>query len=183
MPYKNGIIVNVEGNGWAEVVTDKLDACADCVSARNCPSSCKSARMVTRVRNDIAAQVGDTVSVYISAGSLLKSAAILYLVPVVFLLIGAVTGSTLAPRLDLGNSTVALLLGLAGLCFGYFLVKAFSVRLSMGSSFFPKIDRILYRGPDAASATMDSAGSNAEGPITGWQETAGNQPPSPQHFD
>lgn len=182
MPYKNGIVVNIKERGWVEVVTDKLDACADCVSARNCPSDCKSAKTVTTVRDDIGTHVGDTVSIYISRKSMLKSAALLYLVPVIFLLIGAGTGSALAPLLGLGNTTAALLIGLAGLCFGYFLVKAFSMRLSMESSFFPKIDRILYRGVDAASTASDPVSSSGKGPIAEWQEAASNHQP-PQHID
>ncbi len=183
MPYKNGIVVSVMGNGWAEVVTDELDACADCVSARNCPTDCKSARTVTKVRNEISAQAGDTVSVYISRKSVLKSAAINYLVPVVFLLIGAGTGSTLAPRLGLGYFSAVLLFGLAGLSFGYFLIKALSVRLSMENSFFPKIDRILYKGSDVASTASDPVSGNGKGPIAEWQEAASNPPPPPQPVD
>lgn len=183
MPYKNGIIVNAEGSGWAEVVTDKLDACADCVSASNCPSDCRSAKMVTRVRDEIGVRVGDTVSIYISRGSMLKNAAILYLVPVIFLLIGAGIGSTIAHRLGLGNSAAAIMVGLAGLCLGYFLVKAFSMRLSSESGFFPKIDRILYRGSDVASTASDPISLNGEGNIAGWQETADKHPPPPQHIE
>ena len=177
MPYKNGIVVNIDGNGWVEVVTDNLDACADCVSASNCPSDCKSAKTVTRVRDGVGAHLGDTVSVYISRKSMLKSAALLYLLPVVFLLIGAGTGSSMAPRLGLGNSTAALIMGLAGLCFGYFLVKAFSMRLSTESGFFPKIDRILYRGADDASPVSRTVSFNDEGSVSGWSETNSNHPP------
>ena len=103
MPYKNGIVVNVMGNGWAEVVTDQLDACTDCVSAHNCPEDCKNARTVTKVRDEINAEIGDTVSVYISRKSMLKSAAILYLVPVAFLLIGVGTGIESGPTPRFGD--------------------------------------------------------------------------------
>jgi sigma-E factor negative regulatory protein RseC len=183
MPYKNGIVVKEKESGWVEVVTDKLDACADCVSARNCPSDCKSAKMVTKVRDDIGAHVGDTVSVYISRKSMLKSAALLYLVPVVFLMIGAGTGSALAPLLGLGNTTAALLIGLAGLCFGYFLVKSFSMRLSTESGFFPKIDRILERSVDSETTGSIPIRLNKEGSIAGWQESAASSPPPPQHME
>ncbi len=179
MPYKNGIVVNVMGNGWAEVITDQLDACTDCVSAHTCPEDCKNARTVTKVRDEINAEIGDTVSVYISRKSMLKSAAILYLVPVAFLLIGVGTGTSLAPRLGLGISSAVILFGLAGLCFGYFLIKALSVRLSMENSFFAKIDRILYRASDAASAPSDPISRNGEGPKAELQETASNHPPPP----
>ena len=182
MPYKHGIVVDDKESGWVEVVTDKLDACADCVSARNCPSDCKSAKMVTKVRDDIGAQVGDTVSIYISRSSMLKSAALLYLVPIVCLMIGAGTGSALAPRLGLGSTASSLLIGLAGLCFGYFLVKAFSMRLSTESGFFPNIDRILERGVDSepTGSTTTLLNDNHEELIGGWQEKPSEHQPSQQ---
>jgi sigma-E factor negative regulatory protein RseC len=183
MPYKNGIVVNVEENGWVEVVTDKLDACADCVSARNCPSDCRSAKMVTRVRDEIGVQTGDTVSIYISRVSMLKSAAILYLVPIAFLLLGAGIGSIIAHRIGLGNSAAAILAGLAGLCLGYFLVKAFSMHLSLDSGFFPKIDRILFGSTDAGPVASARINIDGEDPIADWQETANIHPPPPQHIE
>lgn len=182
MPYKNGIVVKIEENGWVEVVTDKLDACADCVSASNCPPDCISAKMVTRVRDNIGTAMGDTVSIFISRPSMLKSTFFLYTVPVVFLLIGVGIGSTLAPRLGLGSSSAALLIGLVGLCFGYFLVKAFSMRLSGESGVFPKIDRILHREAAAAKTEASSPDAGRENPIAGWQENVNNGSSSHRHF-
>jgi sigma-E factor negative regulatory protein RseC len=180
MPYKHGIIVGDKENGWVEVVTDKLDACADCVSSRNCPSDCKSAKMVTKVRDDIGAQVGDTVSIYICRSSMLKSAALLYLVPIICLMIGAGTGSVLAPKIGLGSTASSLLIGLAGLSFGYFLVKAFSMRLSTESGFFPKIDRILERSVESESSQSTPIRLKDEGVVTGWQEKPSDHQPSQQ---
>lgn len=183
MPHKNGIVVNVEGNGWVEVVTDKLDACADCVSALNCPSDCRSAKMVTRVRDEIGVRIGDTVSIYITRGSMLKSAAMLYLIPVFFLLVGAGIGSAIAHRLGLGDSAAAIMVGLAGLCLGYFLVKAFSMRLSSESGLFPKIDRILESSVDSKPKESVPTRFNDRSSIAGWQESATNYPRTPQHIE
>ena len=182
MPYKNGIVVKVEENGWVDVVTDKLDACADCVSASNCPPDCKSAKMVTRVRDDIGTAMGDVVSIYISKRSILKSAFFLYIIPVVFLLIGAGTGSTLALRMGLESTTAALLIGSAGLFFGYFLVKAFSMRLSGESGYFPVIDRILYSAEAATDTEVPPTNTEGKHPITSWQGTEDTQPSSPRHY-
>ena len=114
---------------------------------------------------------------------MLKSAALLYLVPIVCLMIGAGTGSALAPQLGLGSTTSSLLIGLAGLCFGYFLVKAFSMRLSTESGFFPKIDRILERSVDSELSKSAPIRLSGERVVTGWQDTATNNPPPAQHID
>jgi sigma-E factor negative regulatory protein RseC len=148
MPQKTGLVVKTSEDGWAEVVTDKLDACAECTSSRSCHSDCKSTRVRTRVYNSAGAHEGDTVVIYVSPSSVLKSAAILYLVPVVFLLSGALVGSSVAARLGMGESGSALLFGLTGLTIGFLMVRAFSTRLKADSGLVPKIAQVIDRGDD-----------------------------------
>ena len=130
MPLKKGIVISIGKDGWAEVVTDKLDACADCVTARNCPTSCRRTKVATRVFNKAGAREGDMVSVYLSAGSVLQSAALLYLIPVFSLIIGAFTGTGLSEQLEMNESTSALIFGLAGLFIGFLFLVALSRRIS-----------------------------------------------------
>ena len=148
MPQKTGLIVKTSANGWAEVITDKLDACAECSSSRSCHSDCKSTRVRTRVYNSAGAHEGDTVVIYISPSSVLKSAAILYLIPVDFLLLGALTGSSVAARLGMEESGSALLFGLIGLAFGFLIVRTFSTRLEVDSGLVPKITQVIDRVDD-----------------------------------
>jgi len=148
MPQKTGLVVKTSTDGWAEVVTDKLDACAECTSSRSCHSDCKSARVRTRVYNSAGAHEGDTVVIYISPSSVLKSAAILYLIPVAFLLIGALLGSSVAVRLGMEESGSALLFGLTGLTIGFLMVRIFSTRLKADSGLVPKIAQVINEGDD-----------------------------------
>jgi sigma-E factor negative regulatory protein RseC len=100
------------------------------------------------VYNSAGAHEGDTVVVYVSPSSVLKSAAILYLVPVVFLLSGALIGSSVAAWLGMGESGSALLFGLTGLTIGFLMVRAFSTRLKADSGLVPKIAQVIDRGAD-----------------------------------
>jgi len=148
MTQKTGLVVKTNEEGWAEVITDKLDACAECTSSRSCHSDCKSTRVRTRVYNSAGAHEGDTVVIYISPSSVLKSAAILYLVPVFFMLSGALTGSSVAARLGMEESGSALLFGLIGLAIGFLIVRTYSTRLKADSGLFPKIAQVIDRGDD-----------------------------------
>ena len=148
MPQKTGLVVKTNADGWAEVITDKLDACAECTSSRSCHSDCKSPRVRTRVYNSAGAHEGDTVVIYISPSSVLKSAAILYLVPVAFMLFGALTGSSVATQLGMEESGSALLFGLTGLAIGFLIVRTFSTRLKTDSGLVPKIAQVIDRGDD-----------------------------------
>ena len=148
MPQKTGLVVKTSTDGWAEVITDKLDACAECTSSRSCHSDCKSTRVKTRVYNSAGALEGDTVVIFISPSSVLKSAAILYLIPVVFMLFGALTGSSVAARLGMEESGSALLFGLIGLAIGFLIVRTFSRRLKADSGLVPKIAEVIDRGDD-----------------------------------
>jgi len=148
MPQKTGLVVKTSADGWAEVITDKLDACAECTSSRSCHSDCRSARVTTKVYNSAEAHEGDTVVIYISSSSVLKSAAILYLIPVVLLLFGALTGSSIAARLGMEESGSALLFGLIGLAIGFLMVRTFSTRLKVDSGLVPKIAQVIDRVED-----------------------------------
>lgn len=145
MPHKTGLVVETSADGWAEVITDKLDACAQCVSSRSCHSDCRSIRMVTRVRNNAGARAGDTVAVFISSSSVLKSAAILYLIPITFLMIGAGAGALLGQKFGLEESAATMLFALVGLCLGFASIKIFSGRISKESDLLPRITEIIQK--------------------------------------
>jgi len=147
MPYKKALVVKTGTDGWAEVITDKLDACAACATARNCPSSCKSMRIVTRVFNRAGAREGDMVSIYQSTGSVLQSAALLYLIPVACLITGALVGAGLSDRLTMDESSSALLFGLVGLGVGFVSLARFSKRISTKSRLTPTIVNVLASSP------------------------------------
>jgi sigma-E factor negative regulatory protein RseC len=100
------------------------------------------------VYNSAGAHEGDTIVLYISPSSVLKSAAILYLIPVVFLLLGALAGASIAARLGMEESGSALLFGFIGLAIGFLIVRIFSTRLQADSGLVPKIAQVIDRVDD-----------------------------------
>jgi sigma-E factor negative regulatory protein RseC len=123
MAEQIGIVIENEMNGMARVVTDRSSACGGCHSGpgkcRGCLST--SGKLESQVINAIDAGVGDVVKISISSASLFKGAAIMYLLPIATLLLGAVGGLWLGGTSGWGNS-VSVLGGLAGLVLGFWAV-------------------------------------------------------------
>ena len=162
MSFKNGIVFSAGNDGWAEVVTDKLDACANCASARNCASTCKSTRITSRVLNEAGAKEGDLVAIYMSSSSVLKSAALLYLIPVTCLILGAITGSLLSERLAMTESISAMIFSLVGFTFGFISLSFFSKRHAGIRRLTPIITHIVVPANEpirSSAAIQNSCGT------------------------
>jgi sigma-E factor negative regulatory protein RseC len=146
MPQKTGWVIDTFDDGWAEVVTDRLEACAECASSRSCHSDCRSLRLTNRVINAAGAKPGDTVSIYLSFRSVLKSASLLYLLPVACLLAGAFYGAHSHAALSLSESAAAILFALVGLCTGFAALAIFSGPIARKAKLTPVITRVIHSG-------------------------------------
>ena len=143
MAQKNGQVSRVSKDGWAMVVTEKGDACSNCESAQFCHSLADCSRMETRVLNRANAGVGDRVTISLSSSSVFKSAMILYILPTLSLISGAIVGSGLHNYLGIGETGAAILFGFAGLILGFIIAGLISKRQTAGSKLTPVITRII----------------------------------------
>ena len=143
MPQKTGRVTTINQDGWAMVVTEKGDACSNCESAQFCHSLADCSRMEPRVLNPANAQVGDNVTVSLSSSSVFKSAMILYILPTVSLLFGAIGGSGLHKQLGIGETGAAILFGFGGLILGFTIAGLISKRQTANSNLTPAITRII----------------------------------------
>lgn len=127
----SAIVIGVEGNE-ALVESTQGGGCGNCNSENGCNSSklsqlFRSAPRRFRVRNDADAQVGAQVLVVVEEGALLRSAILMYMLPLALLLCGSIVGAQW--RNDaLSSETYSAVAGLIGLLLGFALVKAISTR-------------------------------------------------------
>jgi len=149
MARKTGYVSSVTPDGWAMVVTEKGDACANCESAQFCHSLADCSRMETRVLNRARAEVGDRVSISLSSGSVFKSAVILYIMPTLSLFLGAIIGSGLHNYIGIGETGAAILFGFVGLVLGFTIAGLISKRQTADSKLTPVIAGIIQ--PNAGS--------------------------------
>jgi len=138
MTTEEGIVTRIDG-ARAEVKTVKSEACAACSAKGFCHDSGRE--MTVSVINSAKARPGDRVRLEIATGAFVKVMFLLYIVPVLALLVGALIGLPLA-----GDNGAAV-----GALIGFGLAIAF-VRVQgrkMGTmvDYQPRIVRVLKRGP------------------------------------
>ncbi|MEN8154059.1 MAG: SoxR reducing system RseC family protein [Acidobacteriota bacterium] len=138
MNKEKGIITRTRGNiAWVKVRRSSM--CEVCNSKNICSTLSDENTMEAEVYNPVNAKVDDMVEFMISTSSLLKITTLLYIVPVIFLLAGAISGfSYFSPP-----EFYALIFGLFGFFLSYFIIKFISQIMTRKRKFTPEIIRIL----------------------------------------
>ena len=125
MPDRIGMVIGNEADGRARIVIDRKGACDGCHGGEggshggSCHTCLSSSKTESLVVNSVGARIGDIVRVSMESGNLLTGAALLYILPILTLLGGALLG--LAQSATLGwDATNATVLGAAaGLAVGF----------------------------------------------------------------
>ena len=143
MAQEQGFVTSIREDGWAEVVAERKDACDDCGAKQCCVSFGSSSEMVVNALNRAGAKVGDLVSITLSSGTVLKGAAVLYLIPLAGLMSGVLIGAGLHQRLAVSETGAAIVFGFAGLFLGFILTALISRWMSAHNRLTPVITRII----------------------------------------
>ncbi|MBW1705671.1 MAG: SoxR reducing system RseC family protein, partial [Deltaproteobacteria bacterium] len=83
MSEEQGIVVRLRSDGMADIMTEKKGGGEGCGASHSCHSFGTGNRMITRTRNRIGARAGDQVSLNLRSGLFVKSAAVVYLLPII----------------------------------------------------------------------------------------------------
>ena len=151
MSQEKGLVASIKEDGWAQVVAERRDACGDCGASKCCTSMSTGSKMVIKALNSAGAGVGDLVFINISSGTVLKGAAIFYMIPVIGLIAGTALGGSLNHRLPISETNAAILFGFAGLVLGFIIAAIISRRMSAGHTLSPVITRIIKPGAGTPS--------------------------------
>ena len=148
MTHTKGLVVSIEKNGWAKVVAEKKNACSHCGASHSCHSSLSNSKIVTKVLNTANAREGDLVSINLSSGTVLKNAALTYLIPIAGLMAGAIIGAGLNVKLAISETSAAIPFSLVGLCLGFCITLFISRLLSDNKRNAPIITHIIKQGKE-----------------------------------
>nr|WP_305046351.1 SoxR reducing system RseC family protein [Geoalkalibacter sp.] len=109
---------------------------------------------LVEAHNFIGAHIGDEVKIATNTRSFLQSSFVLYLVPVIFLIMGATLGQFLGERLQEGPdpNLLSALIGVAFLVGSFLIIKVGS-RAIPSENFMPRIVEILSEA-DALSKDL-----------------------------
>lgn len=141
-----GIVIKTESSNYAQIVIDRKGACGGCPST---PGGCRSClatatpKMESRVANPVHTEPGDLVKVHLSSSNLFTGAAILYLLPVLGLMLGAFSGLWASNVFDLAESAGSMGGALAGLVIGYAVVILLDRNTSIRRRITPTITAVV----------------------------------------
>ncbi len=91
---EEGIVIDTYGE-FAKVEARRSASCEGCASKDTCKPNSNTS-MIIEVINPINARVGDRICFEVEASALLKSTFVIYLMPLIFLLIGAWAGGEIS---------------------------------------------------------------------------------------
>lgn len=156
---QEGVVLEIERDGWAKVVPDPAGGCPHCGAAMGCgEAGTTTSGQSIRALNGVRAQPGDRVQIRYGSQSLWL-AALVYGVPVLGMMLGAMAGSGLGPRLGLSSNAGSILFGIGLLlvCFGFGLFVS-NRWLATGDG-IPVICRVL-QGAGGNPKEKESYGQN-----------------------
>ena len=152
MALERGVVASINENGWAQVVTDRRDACGSCGGSHCCQATGPSSKMVTRALNRAGAGVGDLVSLSLKSVTVIKGAAVLYMIPMAGLMFGAISGAGLSPGMGVSETAAAMILGFAGLALGFIVTTLVSKWMSVRRGLTPIITRVIRTEVDSTAS-------------------------------
>jgi len=128
-------------NDLAIVRFKRSAACEKC-------GACKLAGadfMEAEVKNLALAEIGDKVLIELEPKILLTASLIVYIVPVVFLILGYFLGAWLANVFGQANvaEPIGIVFGFGLFALSYFAIREIDRRLASGQQFYPAIKRIV----------------------------------------
>lgn len=142
MATEEGIVIKVESR-TAWVTTTKTSACEACAAKSSCTVLGGGKEMEVEAINDVGAQVGQKVVLYFQTSPLLKATFLLYVLPILFLLLGAFIGDQAAPYFSIDPSTCSAIVGLIFFGISIKFVKSKGNKLAKKDAYRPKVIRIL----------------------------------------
>jgi sigma-E factor negative regulatory protein RseC len=141
MSAERGIVEKVEA-GWAWVKTKRSSTCSSCASRSHCLTQ-GSDQMVVKARNIAQAKKGDEVELYLSTKTKLKSTAIVYLIPVFGIFVGAFSANPLSAAIGMNPSLGMALFTLTGLVLSVFLMRYLANRMDSKQALTPLVKRVV----------------------------------------
>jgi sigma-E factor negative regulatory protein RseC len=154
MAQEEGLIASTDDKGWAEVVIQRRDACGDCGVGHCCMPFVGRSKMLVKALNRVGANQGDRVVIDLASGNVIQSAAILCIIPVLGLILGAVIGSTLVPVWPFKGTDAGMLFTFLGLALGLLVTVLISRHLTKKRQFTSVITRVLEVGARGTDSLM-----------------------------
>ena len=129
MIEENGTVVELKGKATAVVMCQKSSLCENCATSGSCMLGDDEHTRLIEVKNTLGAEVGDHVRIATTTRSFLQSSFLLYIMPLIALVAGAIVGKLVGDKLNTGLDA-----NLLSAVFGVFFMIGSFIILRVGSS-------------------------------------------------
>jgi len=141
---EEGLVTASIKNNRVKVVVKRGEACGSCASKGACQTLGGPTKdLILVLDNSINAEPGDTVRLTMAESAVVKASAVLYLVPALFLIAGALLGFQVAKINDMQTDPLAIFGSIGGLALGMFTSWLLGKKLSKNRSFIPQLTAIV----------------------------------------
>jgi len=137
---EHGIVIKL-GTDTAWVRATKSSACEGCASKDSCTAVGED--MEVEALNVAGAGVGDRIVLSFATSPLLKATFLIYVVPILCMIIGAVIGLQLAPAVGMDPSAGSAVSGFLFFFVSVIFIKFRANKMAEKEEYRPKITRIL----------------------------------------
>ncbi|RJQ78135.1 MAG: hypothetical protein C4519_12275 [Desulfobacteraceae bacterium] len=146
MAEQIGIVTKMEPKNWARVAIQQGAGCSGCLTkpvTQGCATCGSGPSMESRAANPIGARSGDLVRVHMASVNFFKGAAVIYLLPIAFMLMGALGASWAGGLPGRPADAGAITGGLAGLALALTLAKGLERAGRFGRKWTPTIEQVV----------------------------------------
>lgn len=147
MIEETATVVKCEGE-FAWVEAQRQTTCGNCAANKGCGTSVLAkviGKKVARMKaiNKAEAHVGDRVIVGMNEAALVKGSLAVYLLPLIFMMLFAVTGKVVAAQMAWPTEAVVILFAVIGLVTAGLWLKSFTRRIQHDNEYQPVVLRRL----------------------------------------
>lgn len=138
------ITKTTDRNAWVRIGRSSM--CDHCGSKGACNTLGGGRIMEAEARNTAGGKVGDRVLLKIDNSSFLKITFLVYMVPIVALIAGALIGLEIAPQYSLNPELSSILFGIIAFVLSFLFIHQFGKYVKRRQKFMPAIVKILSSG-------------------------------------
>jgi len=141
---EKGTIVRIaQEMAWAKV--ERIGSCEGCSERGACGISGDAQNMEVEAVNEAGAKVGDRVLIDVNSSSVLKTAFLLYVFPILSMIVGAVIGNNAPAFFGLGASALSTIFGFLFFGGAVLFARNLGNRLAKKENYRLRVTKILQK--------------------------------------